>query len=96
MAQNRNDREHNSVKVGGMFIDKHRQGVEAVRPMGVTETDVERAKDLHILAMARRKVPYRLIGRYFNISISTVHKRLKAIPSEARAHYGENPLARLG
>lgn len=79
-----------------MFIDKHRQGVEAVRPMGVTETDVERAKDLHILAMARRKVPYRLIALYFNISVGTVHNRLKAIPPEARSHYGDNPLARLG
>ena len=78
-----------------MFENRRGEGVTATAPLGVTEEHIDRAKDLAMLGMARRKVPYRLIARYFNCSVGTVHNRIKAIPPEAARYYARS-LAGVG
>ncbi|WP_337177677.1 hypothetical protein [Paludisphaera sp.] len=70
-----------------MFVDKYERVVEVAEPIGVDEMAIDRARDIHMLTMARRKVPYRLIARYFGCSVGTVHNRLKGMPAEARERY---------
>ena len=67
------------------------RGVEAFegrpRRMGFTAAEIERSRDLAMLAMHRDKTPLAVIARYFNVSIATVKRRIKAIPPEARMRY---------
>lgn len=70
-----------------MFVDRYKRVVEVAEPIGADEKAIDRAKDIAMQAMARRKVPYRLIARYFNCSVGTVHNRIRDMPAEAKEQY---------
>lgn len=56
---------------------------------------IEMARDVTIVKLRARKIPYRAIGRYLGLSASTVCCRYSKIPAEAREYYRKQPLGWL-
>lgn len=78
-----------------MIVDKHGCAVKVEGSVEATREEVERARDLLMLAVAGSGASRKTIARLFNCSERTVFRRLKAVPPEAREYYGRS-LGKLG
>lgn len=78
-----------------MYIDKDGAPVLVEGAVDTSDKTIEKLKDLIILQLDRQGLSLRDIGRVLRLHNSTVHKRLKAIPPEAKEYYRES-MGRLG
>lgn len=74
-----------------LFVDKTGAGVVVepdLPPLADLPADViTRARDVWMLALSDGGMDCRTIGRIFNVSHSTVSRRLNAIPPQAVAYF---------
>ncbi|WP_165073299.1 helix-turn-helix domain-containing protein [Paludisphaera rhizosphaerae] len=76
-----------------MFVNANGEGVMPLRPVEFKDDEaIERARDLMMLALSRKRIPLRVIARIFGVSKSTAGERIRAIPEKARAHYAARSL----
>lgn len=77
-----------------LFVDKSGEGVrvEPDLPLlaNLSPATIERARDVWMLALSDGGLDTRTIGRIFNVSGSTVSRRLRAIPPRAVAYFRRN------
>ena len=72
-----------------MFADKNGSAAEAPAvPLDVTPAVARRWQDATMAKFAGQGLSTRAIGALLNIHQATVSRRLRAMPPEARAHYG--------
>lgn len=74
----------------------NRHGVQVRARRCVESVDPEMAKDMAVIGYRAQGMTYRQIGRIMGVSHVAVYKRLRAIPSEARRHYGSVALGAMG
>ena len=75
-----------------MHANVYGQAVHAERVVEIDDDAIERTRDLLMLRLASRNVPYRQIAKLFHTSPAMVCRRLKRMPSHVRSHYEKHPL----
>jgi hypothetical protein len=73
------------------FVDEHDVAVKPARPIDPSDAAIMRAQDITIVRLRTRRVSWRRIGRFFNMSHEGVRQRWRSIPPEAREHYRQLP-----
>ncbi len=71
-------------------VDEYGSMTEPTRPMTPSDDEIERSRDITIVRLRSRNLPWRKIGKYLGMSHEGVRHRYKRIPAEAREHYSRS------
>lgn len=78
-----------------MLVDTGGVGVRIEGGLVSTPAAIEMARDVTIVKLRARKIPFRAIGRYLGLDAAAVHRRFHKIPAGARDYYRKQSLGWL-
>jgi hypothetical protein len=78
------------------IVDKHGEAKEADGAPELSADVIAMARDICVLRMRRRGVPWRKIGAFLGTPQSTIRLRVSRLSPEVREYYLHTPLSSLG
>jgi hypothetical protein len=78
------------------IVDPHGEQVEPEGHPELTDDVIAMARDICVLRMRRRGVPWRRIGRFLNTPDATLRLRISKLDPAVREFYLHTPLSSLG